>query len=548
MSARAGRLTPSALVLVLLTVLVRLLVIQDARFTGDESYFWAVARNIATFQAAPLYGPPMTGSNANHPGPLFYYLMAVPQRLGTSPLLGSGFVALLHGLGALCFYQIARAARGERAGLVALSLLAFAPWDVLYADRIWLSCVAPVWGTVTVYAAHRAPAGARWQAALVFLALVCPQLHMSAPIIWTVVAVLVMARPPQRWRPAALALGAGLAVLAYAPAIWGELTHDFANTRAILAEGGGHTAGLERAAAPLRVLGYAALYGTSEIGYHFARGYWTPFDEAALYFDPRGWARYLELHGAWAIANVVSIAVALAAWGAMTAALVRSLRAPSGAGRGLLLRLNALDLDATLMLGLWAGLVTGAVLLFTARKPYFPHYTNLLMPLALWPVVSALDRVLGLGALRGGMRGRPRRALLGAAALAVIVAGMLSSVVRYYRRVDALNGLAATLEMVDAAAQESTPIDVQFEGFGNGFAWQMVTNVAYHRELAIRPGAPVRYRVKNGALWDGEPPPGTRRFGAVLVERSPPWSPGGDASSPAAAALPVPAIRGQPGA
>jgi hypothetical protein len=146
--------------------------VGHARFTGDESYFWATARNIATFEAAPVYGPPLTGSSAFHPGPIFYYLMAIPQRIGTSPWIGGIFVVLLHALSAWLLFLLARAARGERAGLVALALLAFAPWDVLYADRIWLSCVAPVWGTLVLYAAARGVV-AGWQGVLIVFALTC---------------------------------------------------------------------------------------------------------------------------------------------------------------------------------------------------------------------------------------------------------------------------------------------------------------------------------------------------------------------------------------
>ena len=74
-----------ALVLLGLGLAFRLWALPSARFTGDESYFWATARNIATFDASATFGPAMTGSSAFHPSPLFYYLMAFPQRLGVSP-------------------------------------------------------------------------------------------------------------------------------------------------------------------------------------------------------------------------------------------------------------------------------------------------------------------------------------------------------------------------------------------------------------------------------------------------------------------------------
>ena len=53
----------------------------------------------------------------------------------------AAFVALLHGAAGALVAYVAWRFRGPRAGLIALSLFAFAPWDILYGDRIWLSSV-----------------------------------------------------------------------------------------------------------------------------------------------------------------------------------------------------------------------------------------------------------------------------------------------------------------------------------------------------------------------------------------------------------------------
>jgi hypothetical protein len=419
---------------------------------------------------------------------------------------------LLHGLAAFLFYLIARRAKDERAGIIALLVLLFAPWDILYADRIWLSCVAPVWGTAAIYSAVRASDSPRWQGALVFFLLVCPSLHMSAPIIWVFAAVVLFFRRPSRWSLPAIALGVIGAVIAYAPAIYWELTNAFQNTLAILREGSGNEPP-ELGLAPLRVIGYAILYATSEIGYHFARGYWSPFSEVNQYATAAGWSAWFSTHGpVWGAANLISIAVALGGWIVSLRALGKRIWVKTAARR-------ALDLGGVLMVALLAALATALLLLVVLHKKYFPHYTNLLMPIALWPLVQ------GASILLEGSSQRLKVAV--AAALGASAIAMASSTWRYYRTVDGLNGLGATLGMVETAMQESEPFGLEFEGFQNQFAWQMLANVKYRRGLEARPGAPVRYRVKNRAPASSDEKSATVRvFGIVALERTPAYPSG----------------------
>jgi hypothetical protein len=417
--------------------------------------------------------------------------MSIPQFLGSTPFLGGIFVALLHVAAGWMLYRLAVEARGRRAGLFALVLFAFAPWDVLYGDRIWLSCVAPVWGTALFYFAHRAKESAAAQGAFVFFALVCPQLHMSAPIVWIAAAVLLFFARPARISRRAVAIGTALAVVAYAPAIYWELTHGFGNTVAILEKSGGNVEPGELWKSPFRVLGSAILFGSSEIGYHFARGYWTAFDEGKYYVP----ARYFAEHGLWAVANIFSVVFSLAAW----IAAVRAIERPRS------------SLEHRLVLALLAALAAAALLILVARKAYFPHYANLLMPLALAPVAFAADRMFARRWWRP----------VAAALIAVTVVAMAASSIRYYLRVDRLNGLAATTAMVARVLSEPGPFRVDFEGFHNKFAWELLANGIHGRALPADGRAPVHFRVKNGAPFQGELPKGAERFGAVVLIRTP---------------------------
>jgi hypothetical protein len=221
------------------------------------------------------------------------------------------------------------------------------------------------------------------------------------------------------------------------------------------------------------VFGYALLYATSEIGYHFQTGYWRPFDELAHYTSGPGLRSWLD---------GVSIAVALAGWASAIA---------FGAARRF-----------TLAIGV--ALVAATALLITAKKGYFPHYTNLLMPAVMVPVACGLARL--------------QRLVYPAVALAA--AAMFASSARYYQDVDALNGLSPTLGMVERAMHEPGPFRVEFEGFQNGFAWQMLVNTKYRRPFDTPRDAPVVFRVKNRAPWaGGDPPSGASLHGPALMER-----------------------------
>ena len=415
-------------------------------------------------------------------------------------------MAILHALTALLLARVAWLARGPRAATLAMALAAFAPWDVLYGDRIWGSCVVPVWGALAIYGSARAREQPRWLGAVVFLALVLPQMHLSSPILWAACAVIVALRRPARWPWRALGVGLGLVVLAYLPTLLAEFRSDFANTHRILNRAGGNAPWSEALWAPVKVFAYAVLYGSSEIGYHWARGYWGGgFSEAEAYLTARGLGRWLHQHGpGLAAAHAVSVALAAVGWGVGLRSTVRAIVGQtrhgtsvgqSRAGTSVDRNRPSLDLETVLTLGLLAGLTVGAVLMVVARKRYFPHYANILMPMVLAPMVFGLDRLAARSWARLGV----------SAAVAVSMLAMLIGTARYYLTIDALNGLGPTLAMVDRVAEDSAAAQVRFTHFNNGYAWQVLARGVHGRSLSGGPTA-VQYTVHNARPHQGAAP------------------------------------------
>jgi len=495
--------------LIVVAIVFRAAMIPDARFTGDESFFWATARNTATLDARPVFGPSMTDSPAYHPGPLFYYLIAIPQRIGASPFWGSLLIVLLHAWAGLLLFSLLSRARGERAGLIALSLFVFAPWDVLYGDRIWLSCMAPVWGSLILYSAVRARDGAKWQAALLFFAATCPQIHMSAPIVWAGAVLLVLLNPPEKWSIRALGIGALLVIAAYGLPLHYELTHDFKNTRAILTHAGGKIDSSDAMKHPVRVLLYSVFYGSSEIGYHFGRGYWSKFDTIHSYLSLAGWRQLFAVQGLWwGGLNVISILVSVLGW---VVSLIFAFRACVQALRsGSKVHLSPAD---RFCLAVVLALSCAAILLMLAKKGFFPHYANLLMPMVLYPIAAGIDRFLDwcdASWLRGVLW----------AGLACSVIGMAGSSFRYYQEVDRLNGLSVTRSLVAKVLAEDEPVDVRFEGFQNIFAWKMLAQVEHKKALPLSSSARVKYLIKNRSAHRGPVPANAQLVGGVLYVRT----------------------------
>jgi hypothetical protein len=451
-------------------VAIRVYATGEARFTGDEAEQWSTARRIATGEHFPIFGPAITGSVARLPGAGFYYFAAIPQLFGSSPRLGGLFIALFHVLAIFAIMRLATQARGPRAGLIFLALAAFAPWDVLYGDRVWSACVTPVAGTFAVYSAVKAHDDARWLAPLVFLLLIFPQLHLSAPICWVACAVILYSWPPVRWDKRWIAVGLLAAFLAYLGVLLSELQTGFANTRAILANSGGKEPLSYVMLSPLKSAIYAVLFGTADTAYNFEKGYWGGrFNELQAYFSVQGWKNAYAMHGAVVVLNVVSIALAVYGW---IIAFVK---------------IRERDLSAVLTRAVLASFFTAALLLVVSKKLFFPHYVDLLVPAALLPIALGIDR--------GWNK-------LAAPVLVASVLAMAAGTVRYYVEVDSLNGVSNTVEMVGAAVAEKRPVAVSFEGYANDYAWAQIARVHYKKPLLLDARSEIRYQIHNARRSD----------------------------------------------
>jgi hypothetical protein len=454
---RVGESRAAVAALLALALGVRLYAVYHARFDRDEAAAWETAVAIARGEGFPVMGPGLSASDARTPGPLFFYLMAIPHLFTAHPLAGGVFVALLN-VGALALLFAAfRDGWDPAAGALWLVTTACSPWSVVYADRAWTPDVfVPMLALVLWSAVRmgRVPES-RAAAALAFTLLAGFQVHLPALYLWPIAAVaLAVLRPRinRRW----LAAGALAGALTYVPYAVHEIGTGFWNTRALLSQGPTGALGLREAAG----LVYLWLsMATTDASFLVARGYWSGFDPVA-FWTAGGLGRTAALYGGLP-ARALLFAVQAVGWALVLAGLAAL------AGRG-----RREDVRARLFTWLFAAsLASIAVVYLATRRGGFAHYVSLLAPLAAVPLLVALLRLF-----RGG-------SIAWAAAAYVVaapIAGLLLIVALY--RLDSRQSIPQQERIVRYVAERAggRPFELVF-GMREGRA---VTYGALARRLA----------------------------------------------------------------
>lgn len=491
------RMHAAGIVVFFVALALRLALLPTARFGGDEALFFNIGMDIVELHRWPLLGTQITDGAGRLPGPTFLYLMAVPLLVFRGPEAQFVFVEVLGAITATVFWHALRRPFGERGALFAGVLFAASPWAALYADRTWNPNVLPFFVTLALLAALRVrdDPGSRWLCAFLPLCAVMAHLHMSAPVAWAALAVVVWPSV-RRWPRRHVALGLALCALVYLPLAAHELSTGFANTRNILAE----TVGAKERHpwSFLWVPVYALRFLTLDVTYHELSGYWGGPDELACIKAALLGSPPRPFHPLRVLALLSSIALA-------GAAIVGALSRQRGADGTVVPR-------SPLALAFVAGLVANLLLLGAAGKQVFGHYVTNLQPFVFWIYAALGARVLA--------RPKSARALLVLALGAVFCLGGVEATLAISRRVDGRIGLAVhrrTLEHIraDGEAEGSSTASVRLS-FGyrsNLYDWHAYATRAMRMPIHFDPRAERRYLL----LERGRPAPADARAGPLDV-------------------------------
>jgi len=482
-----------ALALGVAAVAIRLWSAWHARLSPEEASFWSTGVGIARGQEFPALGLAVSGSRAQLPGPLFFWIIALSQIFVTSPLVG-GFSFSMFGLFSVLVLSRAIDARTpsatappsappfravtaalERPGPMLFLFLLAAPWWVIYTNSTWPGYIMTSATACLVAALFRMVGkdgtkgdGAPSRAALAvgFLLVVGFQIHLSLLHYWPLtLAVVAIFRPRIAWRW--LAAGALLGAACYIPYVVYEIRTGFANTRLLLVKSQG-------GARDLRTLAGLYLYffgfATTDISFLWQHGFWYPFDhfrfwggtgtrQTTAFFRTAGPVAFL-----WSM-HVLSWLVSLAALATGAARTIVACRRP---GRWKPGPMTVVYLVAFVdIAGFYA----------MSGKGGYAHYVSVLLPVAYFPVASFLAWIA---------RARAGRVAVVTYLALFAVAGLM--VMRGYYRVDSRWSAVQTERVVGyvlartrGADGRQQPFQLQF-GFAPSwsFPYAIVARRMFH--------------------------------------------------------------------
>ncbi|HEY8925033.1 MAG TPA: hypothetical protein VIU64_11685, partial [Polyangia bacterium] len=439
-----------------------------ARLSPEEASFWSIGVGIARGEEFPALGHSVSGTRALHPGPLFFWIIALSQIFVTSPLV-AGFSFSMFGL--LSVFALARAIDGmdqvggpgrrdplatvraalARRGTVLFLFLLAAPWWVIYTNSTWPGYVMTSATACFVAALFRMIGQSRTDGAppsraampVGFLLVAGFQIHLSLLHYWPLaLAVVVIFRPRIAWRW--LAAGALIGAACYIPYLVHELRTHFSNTRLLMAKSQGGTRDL-RTLAGLYL--YFFGFPTTDISFLWQHGFWFPFDhfrfwggtgtrQTTEFFRTAGPAAFL-----WSM-HVLSWLVSLTALA-------------TGAGRAIVaLRQHGARRPDAMAVVYVVALADIAGFYVLSGKGGYAHYASVLLPVAYFPVASFLAWIA---------RSPAGRAAVAAYLALFALAGLL--VMRGYYRVDSRWSAVQTERVVSYVLGRTRGADGRWQPF-----------------------------------------------------------------------------------
>lgn len=419
MPGLAARLLPW-LALLALAAAPRLAQLDNVVFQGDEAQDSAMIRHMVET------GQPVQAGMLNSIGtvnlPLFDYLMLPPFALSPDPRVATAYVAALNVVAVLLTFAFARRVFGDAAGIVAASMLALAPWPVLFSRKIWPPYLILPLAALCLYALVRAREGSKrapwWAAGALAAWLWVCQLH---PVALLEAPAFVLAGPRlwRQLRPGPLATGALAGVAPVAPFLLYDAGRGWESLRTYLAAPLARPV-LDGDSVHWAVLNVTGLDTLQYAGIIFAK--FTPHVDA-----------FAALERLATVAFAASMAFACVAC---------ALGFRPGAGGARRERAGAL-----LMLLGWAWLPVAMTLRHGA--PVYQHYYIVQLPAAFalvgfaaasaagWPKACASERQAGSAEERGESRARSLAAVARGGpvllALLVVLAGWSALLVSFAR-------------------------------------------------------------------------------------------------------------------
>ncbi|MFQ5341015.1 MAG: ArnT family glycosyltransferase [Anaerolineae bacterium] len=228
-----SRFAGSLLLVLLIAGVLRLGWPDLVQFNLDEVKHLDRSLAVLSEGKPALVGSPSSVGPAKPP--LMVYLLIPPLLVSRDPVVATGFVALLNVAAVIGCFWLTWEYFGPVAGLVAGLLFAASPWAVLFSRKIFTAdLISPftVLLFISLFAAFVRRKQRHLVLALIWLACLLQITFSTLPL--AVLLVLLLALYRERVRPRFLAGGIIAGGLLFAPYLYYELTHGFANLRGLL--------------------------------------------------------------------------------------------------------------------------------------------------------------------------------------------------------------------------------------------------------------------------------------------------------------------------
>lgn len=227
------------LVFVIATVL-RLGWLDLIQFNFDEARHLERSLTVLTEHKPALVGSP--SSVGPDKPPLMVYLLIPPLLISRDPVVATGFIALLNVGAVLGCFWLTREYFGSLAGFVSGLLFAVSPWAVIFSRKIFTAdLIAPF--TVLFFYSLFAALIKRKQhhlfLACIWITCLLQITFSTLPLALLMIVLLFLYRSRIQRKPLVSGVVAG--GLLFAPYMYHDLTHGFANLRGLLQATSGTT-------------------------------------------------------------------------------------------------------------------------------------------------------------------------------------------------------------------------------------------------------------------------------------------------------------------
>ncbi|HET7091720.1 MAG TPA: hypothetical protein VFL17_24065 [Anaerolineae bacterium] len=230
----------------LLAAVLRLNHLEWAEFKLDEANLSRLSLNLARGVEIPLVG---IGASTGIPNlPLAAWLMAIPYAVSSSPIVATGFVALLNVVAVAGCFALAKKwlsaygqpESGHAAGIwtaafLATLLFAVAPWAVIHSRKIWAQNLLPPLALVWAWAGWLAFVRRRPRALIGHWLALAACIHVHYSGLWllpvTLAWMIVFARR-LKWRSALAAVA--LFAATFAPFVVADALNGAPNLNRLL--------------------------------------------------------------------------------------------------------------------------------------------------------------------------------------------------------------------------------------------------------------------------------------------------------------------------